>query len=456
MFRREKQSKCVIYIILQYSRKGITFFPLIGVGRRRKKLIEIKGMSLISTIQTITSICEKYKALTKENGENYNIFKVINLTSNEVRVHSAFIAHLFNPRESHGYDAVFLKLFIEHLKIEDFDLDSAKVLVERNIGVKTINTGGRLDIDIWDKNDFHIIIENKVYTGDQENQMTRYYNYGKSCRRFKLLYLTLDGTIPDEDYSCIDQITGYKLEIGEDYDLLSYAFDIKKWLEACREKAISNPLLREGISHYLNLIKHLTNQTMNITLKTEVETELLKEDNILNLALLKQSIAGTERALQLQFWNKLMTRFKQAGYKILSNNFEVGVERFYSSRKNNKWYGFEIFVSDIEQTSLRYGVRFDNYIYSGFTIWEGENNAKNANDEYVILRDKIEKINSSYQSNDYWLGWKWQQPQLNFQNINEETCKHLVAIDETIDIMFQDIDNDIKALQGLVSEETGT
>lgn len=56
---------------------------------------------------------QTYKKLEDEKGENYNLFKVINMTSNETSVHSAFLADLLNPKGMHHMGDVFLKLFTD-------------------------------------------------------------------------------------------------------------------------------------------------------------------------------------------------------------------------------------------------------------------------------------------------------------------------------------------------------
>lgn len=56
---------------------------------------------------------QTYKKLEDEKGENYNLFKVINMTSNETSVHSVFLADLLNPKGMHHMGDVFLKLFTD-------------------------------------------------------------------------------------------------------------------------------------------------------------------------------------------------------------------------------------------------------------------------------------------------------------------------------------------------------
>ena len=38
----------------------------------------------------------------RRRGENFNVFKVLGLTTSEVRLHSALIAELLNPNGDHG------------------------------------------------------------------------------------------------------------------------------------------------------------------------------------------------------------------------------------------------------------------------------------------------------------------------------------------------------------------
>ena len=47
---------------------------------------------LIQLFNEIHLIIEKHEYIRKEKGDNYNLFKVINMTSDETRVHSAMIA----------------------------------------------------------------------------------------------------------------------------------------------------------------------------------------------------------------------------------------------------------------------------------------------------------------------------------------------------------------------------
>ena len=216
-------------------------------------------------LKQVSRIVAKEKALheeKKKNGEYYNIFKILDLQTSEVRLHSAFLAELLNPERAHGLKDKFLQAFIKDViqkneQFSSFELEtsSTEVVVEFPIGpiYNDGTTGGRLDILLKDIKGKAIIIENKIYAGDQDNQLLRYNNYGKdefNEGNYILLYLTLEQRTPSE-YS-----TG-----NEDFDYvcINYKNHILKWLEHCVELAARHPLVRETIQQYINNMKEILN-----------------------------------------------------------------------------------------------------------------------------------------------------------------------------------------------------
>lgn len=205
--------------------------------------------------------------------------------SNEVHLHSMFLANLLNPKGSHGQRGKFLEAFLKMLQksfpaisADSLELDTAvaSVEVEKYIGRQTDSEGGRIDIYLTDGK-HSIIIENKIYAGDQHHQMLRYWNYGMSQKgndtekSFVLIYLTLDGCSPSKD------------SLGEDLKendivCLSYKSDIRGWLDRCVELASRTPLVRETINQYISTIDILTNNVMEDN--KELLDILSKEENL--------------------------------------------------------------------------------------------------------------------------------------------------------------------------------
>ena len=220
---------------------------------------------LLNHVQLLETKRQQKVEEERKRGEWFNVFNVLGVSTDEVRTHSAFIAELLNPQGSHGCGDELLKAFIKVIpSLNGFDIETikAKTQVELSIGQidKDYTEGGRLDIIVH--TDTHaIIIENKIYAGDGWKQLLRYHKYAES--RYKnnnrILYLTLDGGCPS------DESKGEQMEEGKDFYSISYASDITNWLQHCIAVAVNKPLVRETLFQYLNLIKQLTNQTMEQT-----------------------------------------------------------------------------------------------------------------------------------------------------------------------------------------------
>ena len=243
---------------------------------------------IINILSQVRIVSQKIKEQRKEKferGENYNIFNDLGFMSDEVHLHSMFLANLLNPKGSHGQRGKFLEAFLKMLQKTfpaisadslELDITNASVDVEKYIGRQTDSEGGRIDIYLTD--DKHsIIIENKIYAVDQHHQMLRYWNYGMSQKgddtekSFVLIYLTLDGCSPSKE------------SLGEDLKendivCLSYKSDIRGWLDRCVELASRTPLVRETINQYISTIDILTNNVMEDN--KELLDILCKEENL--------------------------------------------------------------------------------------------------------------------------------------------------------------------------------
>ena len=216
--------------------------------------------------QEVASICALEQAQQEERnrkGENYNLFSILRIEDSELK-HSALIANLLDPKGSHGCGDAFLRAFFEiALKERAYPFEDCTLpdsYTEHYIGPRAGDTGGRIDILVESSYYYRLIIENKIYAGDQDKQLIRYDNYGKTdleADRYLLVYLTLFGNEASEGSTA----KGSAKEV--DYLCLSYAEDILRWLEQCVRLAYDKPLVRESLNQYIQTIKQLTYQDMN-------------------------------------------------------------------------------------------------------------------------------------------------------------------------------------------------
>lgn len=424
-----------------------------------------------SLFDKICLLNQAYKKLEDEKGESYNLFKVIDMTSNETSVHSAFLADLLNPKGLHHMGDVFLRLFTdEFLNGMSFSTETAIVEREKYIGPVTATTGGRLDIIITDANKKAIIIENKIYASDQENQLIRYHNYAeKNTSEHKLFYLSLDGTVHDEDKTA--KHDNKELIEEEHYFTISYESDILKWLEQCREKVVNKPLIREGISHYINLIKHLTNQTISKEMEKNLKDLILENPKyIQNLGIIREAINLSVVELQRRFWELLKKKMEEFNnddndysviekgeYRYALDEKEDRINKYYKGNLNNKRYGFEFLVNRCGKYEIRYAVRMDEPMVYGFFIRGTEDNKRKIsnNQEFYNIINTISESLPIYKPDKagYYLGeidWDSKQTKLinlQFKKLDSETLSALAKMDETVSKIAYTIKEDIDTLR---------
>lgn len=227
----------------------------------------------------IRDLKSRSEELAKLRGENFNIFKLLNLERSETTLHSTLLTELLNPNGSHGFGDIFLRDFIHRLNLEyklnldeDFRLTGEGVRKEKYISSVNLQRveGGFLDIFI-ETDKFVIGIENKVFSGEGNLQLERYSKFLKqfdqSHLKTALLYLTLDGKNSESE----------TLEANKNYYCLSYQEFILDWLESCHSKVSDSPIIRETVKQYMITIQFITNQLTSH--KMEKDLESLLEDH---------------------------------------------------------------------------------------------------------------------------------------------------------------------------------
>ncbi|WP_448724577.1 PDDEXK-like family protein [Pseudomonas farris] len=253
----------------------------------------------------------------------FNLFSVLRTNSDEVYLHSRFLAFLLNPKASHGCGSALLKTLLEVLHIEDFDVETASVQAEFK------------DIDIFVRNakSQAIIIENKIYHHDEDEQI---YRYDQLIRRqgytfITNLYLTLDGSEPSEQSS-----KGVKV------DLISYETDIINWLERCVPLVARDAGLCESVFQYIELLKKLTSTDQGGIYMSELKKKVLEGDNLLLVADIKQAYKEALIDLQDQIWVRIRT-YREATYPDMPKPEDTAnrdaIRNYYSKSRGNREYG---------------------------------------------------------------------------------------------------------------------
>ena len=306
--------------------------------------------------QEVASICALEQAQQEERnrkGENYNLFSILNIERYELK-HSALIANLLDPKGSHGCGDAFLRAFFEiALKGTAYPFESSippDSCTEYYTGPIAGDTGGRIDI-LVKSSQYGLIIENKIYAGDQDKQLTRYDNYGKEifgADGYLLVYLTLYG------YDASKESTATKSAEEVGYLRLSYAEDILRWLEQCARLAYDKPLVRESLNQYIRTIKQLTYQDMNQeNIRKIINLAVDHPEVVATLSSNRDAIAQTIRKKYI--FAKLKKYADQKGWLYDDSESSYNEEEPKIRFRKEGWSGSIIISADSEDKKSNYG-----------------------------------------------------------------------------------------------------
>jgi hypothetical protein len=373
--------------------------------------------------QTIR-ILESHIVEKEQKKEIFNIFSVLELTTDEVNLHSKFIGELLNPKGTHLMGDIFLKRFIsvisDKVAIDKFNTQTAIIEIEKLIGEKTETEGGRIDIILTDINKHSIIIENKIYAPEQVNQLLRYNNY-KGCKSKTLLYLTLDGKSSQNE--------SYSKNYPDFYTCISYSFEIIKWLEECIDITKQYHNIQEVIKQYHKIINQITGKNMDKSLINELNSLTASNENFLKASVaIAESIESTKINIQKKFWHQIEIKAKDKFDNIWSNLKEAKWD------KKNEFHRIEITLNNInENEKVVFAIEsFDN-LYFGFKYITGiSHDCSNILIEKYIIAAENTTINKKDKN---WI--RWDYPNFNeFHETNRKLNLAFNCINYDNDLVF--------------------
>jgi hypothetical protein len=176
----------------------------------------------------------------------FNIFEAVGAVAQEVR-HSDFLAFMLSPSQNHGLGDLLAKRFLQKavqaaagqteislIDLDVWDLGSLEVRREWHA----------IDILLLDeRNGFAVIIENKVHSGEHDDQLNRYWQVVSSqFPKLKVLgiLLTLKGERPSDDRF-----------IPIDYATICQLVESL----AATMKSAPQPELRTLLGHYVQMVR---------------------------------------------------------------------------------------------------------------------------------------------------------------------------------------------------------
>lgn len=220
----------------------------------RDDSIELSAERLLKTTNEILA---RRNEFLEASGNGYNLFSSLDLTYE--KFHSRMIASVLSPDARHGLGTLFLRRFLETLKLDAMAIampsDPAKIAVEteKDIGPLSADNeeGGRIDIVITTGN-FIVLIENKVDERTENNQPLQLYRYKKWLDKQQPIHKLLVFLTPTGKTAHTSSTDGNDFKLcaeNKDYLCVSYA-SIGKWIESCIKDSALFPRIRETLVQY--------------------------------------------------------------------------------------------------------------------------------------------------------------------------------------------------------------
>ena len=352
---------------------------------------------------------ERYEAGRRKP---FNVFSVLRRESDEVNLHSRFLHALLDYRKSPEAERENLKDFLQHVAGEEFEEEGAKVERERY----------KIDILIRSADSAQAVgIENKIWAGDQPQQLRRYHKklQEEGYGNIHLLYLTLHGNEPSED------------SVGKlDYETISYKDDLLPWLERCQRRAYDEPELRESVSQYRQVIRKLTGTDLTEEYMSALKKLLLQGNNLV----LAHDLGEAKLEVYIELLQKLWCEIDVALREEISDLPDKAnkdsdlspdgmivspdrIRKLVEGKKNAMWHG--LYYPFVDRGAASLGVEIGNSILFGVRCHEDHKK------ERVKLEKALSEIVSNEKPTQWWPWFKYANGDLNLKRPTRENLELL-------------------------------
>ena len=398
-----------------------------------KKICE-QAENLIDKVKLIN---EKYEKVLNAGEGRFNIFSILRNDHDEVNLHSKFIYELINPLGSHNQGDIFLKIFLKQMNIELDGLEDVRVNREYKFIDILIRTNNRA-----------IIIENKIWAGDQDMQLKRYrdemINEGftsKNNKNIDIIYLTINGVNPQE-YSS----DGVPKEIIK---CISYSEDINEWLDDCIREAAKLPKLREALFQYQSLVLKITGNTKMNENITDIKNVIVEGNNLQLAENIGMALIEAKVDIQYEFWEKLKASLNKSladcrgKLEILICKKEK-LKKYYTGSRGGGIIFMDITLpGSFSGSEINYRIEITDTLYHGFYVRDG-GNAKE--EKFNELAGFVGGLRNKYNRSGPWVEWKWPTENMDFKIAGENKYNILSKsseIEEFIDSLEKEITESI-------------
>ena len=346
--------------------------------------------------------------------DTFNVFSVLRSESDEVNLHSRFLAALLDYRKSPGEPRRNLEDFLRSFVYDDKRPVVGGDTPRFEPGMIVERESDNIDILIHDphsKPKRAVVIENKIHAGDQPGQLKRYTGHleDRGYPRPHVLYLNLDGHEASEDSAG-----------GVAYTPVSYE-GLIPWLKRCQEYACDVPALRESVAQYLHLVQKLTGTDFTEAYMNGLKELCLKDNNLVLVHDLSKAMVEVQISLLVKLWKEIDCALRERiqnlpDWRADSDICMKRIGEFVKGKKNFGYHGLHYRFRDPATLGVEVGRA---NIYYGVKCHKGNK------EEYKKIKETLQ-VQGGKSPEDCWPWWEWHPgDDVNLKNPNRESLELL-------------------------------
>lgn len=361
----------------------------------------------------------------------FNMFDILKITRAEIR-HSNLLAWLLTPYENHGlYDSVIkgvIQFAITSLPNNENDLFGTLLMDFRSFDL--FREWHHIDLlAVSDKANYVLCIENKIDTGEHDNQLVRYQKtVEEAFPNYKKAYIYLSPA-------------GNESSIPDTWISMSYS-DIVRIVENACKKTKLLPEAEMLINNYLDTIRR----------------DIVGDERLAKIC--AEIYSKHKRALDLIFENKpdrasdVAEYFRNWGIqKTKEGEIEIVLDKCSKGYTRFKTAAMSAILPDADEATSGWNTK-NYYFYEIINNNGGTEfyiqisfSSKNIPDD---LRAICEEINIHYPSRQQKVNWQWRLPfRTKTTKIDEDTSEE--KIHENLNKKLEEI----KAFESNLKEKMG-
>ena len=362
----------------------------------------------------------KKKNSEKERSNEYNIYKILRVTHNEVSM-CRVLADFLNPMGKHGMGQLYLERFL--IDVAGVSLPYKDLRKVRVYNEYLIENDRRIDIVIRCR-DIFIPVEVKINACDRKSQCYDYYHY---ARRYDdkafVIYLTKDGRFPSEQSVCGGSDNADRVP-QEGIKCRSFSGDIIRWLDWCIDNSKEN--MKYMLSQYRDAIRDFTDNSEEVYFM-ELAKELTANSDNLRTAL---EVAGAIDKAKSTVMIRMFQEFERQMQPICEkyglieeersrwyHYTEQATEAFYA-RLASTYPGINYVLKDAKighGLSLWLRIEVEYHLFAGFCVFDydlksetgvGEQKDEISDELWNDIKGFI-TVDSNNTSEGWWVDWTY-------------------------------------------------